>query len=183
MIIWLVLWLMIIENYDTTQLLNEIIPLNRQFTSHHEWWEWMVSWKKKPWKRWKNGWFNGDLVGFNDILVIKKDFLVRFTQGMDGNGGMGLSLITMWIFPSFPTKQWLPESIKQWVLKLYRWLEPYYHRGGWTSKIPWFIIHWLVVTGCHQFYFPIYWVSDHPNWLSYFSAGWPNHQPDMCIYI
>ena len=28
------------------------------------------------------------------------------------------------------------------------------------------------------FYFPIYWVSNHPNWLSYFSEGWPNHQPD-----
>ena len=23
--------------------------------------------------------------------------------------------------------------------------------------------------GCHQFYFPIYWVANHPNWLSYFS--------------
>ena len=32
--------------------------------------------------------------------------------------------------------------------------------------------------GCHQFYFPIYWVANHPNWLSYFSEGWPNHQPD-----
>ena len=29
----------------------------------------------------------------------------------------------------------------------------------------------------HQFYFPIYWVANHPNWLSYFSEGWPNHQP------
>ena len=27
-------------------------------------------------------------------------------------------------------------------------------------------------------YVPIYWVSNHPNWLSYFSEGWPNHQPD-----
>ena len=25
--------------------------------------------------------------------------------------------------------------------------------------------------GCHQFYFPIYWVANHPNWLSYFSEG------------
>ena len=31
--------------------------------------------------------------------------------------------------------------------------------------------------GCHQFYFPIYWVANHPNWRSYFSEGWPNHQP------
>ena len=32
------------------------------------------------------------------------------------------------------------------------------------------------------FYFPIYWVANHPNWLSYFSEGWPNHQPDkFCL--
>ena len=24
-----------------------------------------------------------------------------------------------------------------------------------------------------------YWESNHPNWLSYFSEGWPNHQPVM----
>ena len=36
---------------------------------------------------------------------------------------------------------------------------------------------WLVVwLPC--FYFPIYWECHHPNWLSYFSEGWPNHQPD-----
>ena len=28
------------------------------------------------------------------------------------------------------------------------------------------------------FYVPIYWVANHPNWRSYFSEGWPNHQPD-----
>ena len=38
--------------------------------------------------------------------------------------------------------------------------------------------------GCHQFYFPhINWVSNHPNWLSYFSEGWPNHQPDRYLGI
>ena len=37
----------------------------------------------------------------------------------------------------------------------------------------------LLVGGLeHQFYFPIYWECHHPNWLSYFSEGWPNHQPD-----
>ena len=36
---------------------------------------------------------------------------------------------------------------------------------------------WLVVWNI--FYFPIYWECHHPNWLSYFSEGWPNHQPDM----
>ena len=28
----------------------------------------------------------------------------------------------------------------------------------------------------NMFYFPIYWECHHPNWLSYFSEGWPNHQ-------
>ena len=32
--------------------------------------------------------------------------------------------------------------------------------------------------GCHFWHFPIYWVANHPNWLSYFSEGWPNHQPE-----
>ena len=36
-------------------------------------------------------------------------------------------------------------------------------------------IIWLVVWNI--LYFPIYWVSNHPNWRSYFSEGWPNHQP------
>ena len=36
---------------------------------------------------------------------------------------------------------------------------------------------WLVVW-LPFFIFPIYWVANHPNWLSYFSEGWPNHQPD-----
>ena len=38
-------------------------------------------------------------------------------------------------------------------------------RSGW-----WF--------GCHIFYFPRnIGNANHPNWLSYFSEGWPNHQP------
>ena len=38
----------------------------------------------------------------------------------------------------------------------------------------------LLVGGLeHEFYFPIYWVANHPNWRSYFSEGWPNHQPVM----
>ena len=31
--------------------------------------------------------------------------------------------------------------------------------------------------GCHQFYFPRNIGNNHPNWLSYFSERWPNHQP------
>ena len=38
------------------------------------------------------------------------------------------------------------------------------------------IQNWLVVW--NMFYFCIYWVANHPNWLSYFSEGWPNHQPE-----
>ena len=40
---------------------------------------------------------------------------------------------------------------------------------------------WLVVW--NMFYFPIYWVANHPNWLSYFSEGWPNHQPVLLWVI
>ena len=36
--------------------------------------------------------------------------------------------------------------------------------------------YWLVVWNI--FYFPIYIGKNHPNWLSYFSEGWLNHQPD-----
>ena len=35
-----------------------------------------------------------------------------------------------------------------------------------------------LVGGLVAIFFPIYWVANHPNWLSYFSEGWPNHQPD-----
>ena len=38
---------------------------------------------------------------------------------------------------------------------------------------------WLVVWNI--LYFPISWVANHPNWLSYFSEGWPNHQPGMAF--
>ena len=40
-----------------------------------------------------------------------------------------------------------------------------------TSKTPIWLVVWNI------FYFPIYWVSNHPKWLSYFSEGWLNHQP------
>ena len=49
--------------------------------------------------------------------------------------------------------------------------EPLFHS-------PIIIRKWLVGGLEHQFYFPIYWECHHPNWLSYFSEGWPNHQPD-----
>ena len=39
---------------------------------------------------------------------------------------------------------------------------------------------WLVVWNI--FYFPIYWEFHHPNWLSYFSEGWPNHQPALRLH-
>ena len=39
--------------------------------------------------------------------------------------------------------------------------------------------NWLVVWNI--FYFPIYWEFHHPNWLSYFSEGFTNHQPDNAL--
>ena len=38
-------------------------------------------------------------------------------------------------------------------------------------------LHWYWLVVWNIFYFPIDWVANHPNWLSYFSEGWPNHQP------
>ena len=32
------------------------------------------------------------------------------------------------------------------------------------------------------FYVPIYWVANHPNWLSYSWEGWPNHQPVLHVH-
>ena len=35
----------------------------------------------------------------------------------------------------------------------------------------------------HEFYFPIYWVANHPNWLSYFSEGFkPPTSKKMLIH-
>ena len=47
----------------------------------------------------------------------------------------------------------------------------------------WEIIDHCLVGGLVAiFYFPIYWVANHPNWLSYFSEGWPNQQP-VVVFI
>ena len=40
----------------------------------------------------------------------------------------------------------------------------------------------ILVGGLEHFLFSQkYWVANHPNWLSYFSEGWPNHQPGYDI--
>ena len=44
-------------------------------------------------------------------------------------------------------------------------------------------LHHLVGGLVAIFNFPIYWVANHPNWRSYFSEGWPNHQPVICFKI
>ena len=43
----------------------------------------------------------------------------------------------------------------------------------------WKMISWLVVWLPFGLFSQKYWESHHPNWLSYFSEGWPNHQPEM----
>ena len=40
---------------------------------------------------------------------------------------------------------------------------------------------WLVVWNI--FYFPIYWVSNHPNWLSYFSEGFKPPTSQSCFLL
>ena len=38
---------------------------------------------------------------------------------------------------------------------------------------------WLVVTGTWLLFSHMTWECHHPIWRSYFSEGWPNHQPDI----
>ena len=55
----------------------------------------------------------------------------------------------------------------------YRYLQGFKHWGEYCGQM---------VGGLeHEFYFSIYWECHHPNWLSYFSEGWLNHQPEMMV--
>ena len=47
------------------------------------------------------------------------------------------------------------------------------HVPGVGQGVP---VVWLWLVVWNIFYVPIYWVANHPNWLSYFSEGWPKHQ-------
>ena len=49
------------------------------------------------------------------------------------------------------------------------------HVAGLGMEGPQLLAGWWF--GCHFWHFPIYWECHHPNWLSYFSEGWLNHQP------
>ena len=64
----------------------------------------------------------------------------------------------------FMAKSWenIDEDPLFWMLELYGLLVK---KAGW-----WF--------GCHFLFSQKYWECHHPNWLSYFSEGWPNHQPE-----
>ena len=54
-------------------------------------------------------------------------------------------------------------------------------KGGWRPLAPkfalfWSVLNWLMVW--NFFYFPIYWVANHPNWRTIFFRGVAkNHQP------
>ena len=107
------------------------------------------------------------------------------TSSMRPSGIPWLRLFTRWVVLGEPwetqvaspreseaTKQ--PRSLSSWDL---RWSK---HQKGeeieeTLSSYSGCHLIWLVVWNI--FYFSIYWVSNHPNWLSYFSEGWPNHQP------
>ena len=51
-----------------------------------------------------------------------------------------------------------------WSLYTHHITYPHYIPGWWF--------------GCHFLFSHQYWVSNHPHWRSYFSEGWPNHQPE-----
>ena len=89
--------------------------------------------------------------------AINISFFARGTQQQKNRWGDFWSL--RWAMAHVAIHQWRSGLTP---LEPCRWIWPFC--AGW-----WF--------GCHQFYFPIYWVANHPKWLSYFSEGWPNHQP------
>ena len=51
-----------------------------------------------------------------------------------------------------------------WSIRILPWMKEILQHLGWFKP-------YLVGGLEHQFYFPIYWVANHPNWLSYFSEG------------
>ena len=58
-----------------------------------------------------------------------------------------------------------------WRLSKYWWSSQCQYRNRCLANFIWLVV-WNI-----NFFFPIYWEFHHPNWLSYFSEGWPNHQP------
>ena len=65
-----------------------------------------------------------------------------------------------------------------WDLQRGHWLRCWDGRGW--CRCSRFLL-WLVVWLPFFEFSHDYWVSNHPNWLSYFSKGWANHQPDQIL--
>ena len=53
-------------------------------------------------------------------------------------------------------------------------------KGGDFGEV---LIFWLVVWLPSILFSQKYWFSNHPNWRSYFSEGWPNHEPVLVAHF
>ena len=73
------------------------------------------------------------------------------------------------------TWPWLPRWESSWWIPRGFLAVKDLHWGEFSAKSPTIAGWWF---GCHFLNFPINIGNNHPNWLSYFSEGWPNHQPD-----
>ena len=131
---------------------------------------------------WVDFWFLWDFCGFwvdfygisMDFGWISRDFGWIFYRFLDGSWMISRTWISMdlngiwWIAVDLLGHQL--EGVGGFLWGFDVW--------GWPASMVGMAWSWRLVGGLeHQFYFPIYWESHHPNWLSYFSEGWPNHQP------
>ena len=86
-------------------------------------------------------------------------------------------VMTLKIVPTAPAHQTTAASAAWWMMStkggILQWGTPYYRWFLWTGKshleTGWWWFGTFVI-------FPYIW-NNHPNWRSYFSEGWPNHQP------
>ena len=74
------------------------------------------------------------------------------------------------------------------------WLVKVVHASGMVCPLMWMLVYkshedysyiyhnWLVVWLPSILFSQKYWECHHPNWLSYFSEGWPNHQPGYIFH-
>ena len=98
----------------------------------------------------------------------------HFHRGEQWSGGHGIFRY-IWGFPSKGGPQYsmvaFEKGTSQSKIWMMIWGYPLF------QELPHIILCSLVGGLVAIFYFCIYWVANHPKWLSYFSEGWPNHQP------
>ena len=124
--------------------------------------------QEKPHIQWENRWFPVQIFRTRPIhwhfqWVVLISLLLVCYATLQGN-------ICKYTGHRKPTSRFQGRSWQTWLDDLI------YLLGAFLKR---YQDMWPILVGglVAIFYFPIYWVSNHPNWLSYFSEGWPNHQP------